>query len=164
MGVLTVVGILIVAGISATIVAIDQDLVAVNLMGIDNLDIHEPIGAYNKIDVDDFRDRYPVLDAEFQKIPHINDIKYGIYETKYSADDVMDDYDNLLSSLGYGLKKRGFTVFVFPFKYCGYLKVGVAVGILATDQILGYDTLVLYTTGSSLHYNDIANYFDGKRS
>lgn len=162
MGALTVVGILIIAGICATIVAIDQDLVAVNLMGIDNLDLHEPIGAYNKIGIDDFRDRHPMLDAEFQKIPHINDIKYGIYETKYSANDVMDDYDNLLSSLGYGLQKRGFTVFVFPFKYCGYVKWGVAVGILATDEIPGYDTLVLYTTGLSLHYNDIRNYFDEK--
>ena len=162
---IAVVGIILLISIGAiVVVAVDQDYVAVNLMGMDNLDLHEPIGSYSQFDVDDFIEQYPLLNDEIQKIPHVNDIKKGIYVTKYSADDVLDDYHDTLTDLGYGLQKHGHTVFVFPFNYRGYVKFGTAVGILVTDAIPGSDTLVLYTTGYSLHYNDIANYFEEERN
>ena len=161
---LVIAGIIVLISISAiAVIAIDQDYVAVNLMGMTNLETHEPIGSYNQFDIDDFSDQYSTLNTEFQKIPHINDIKKSIYVTQYSADDVMDAYHDQLTGLGYGLQKRGHTVFVFPFRYCGYVKLGTAVGIIVTDDIPGFDTLVLYTTGSSLHYHDISNYFEKNR-
>lgn len=153
-------GIILLISISAiVVVAVDQDYVAVNLMGVTNLETHEPIGSYNEIDINDFVESYPGLYDEFVKIPHINDTKKSIYLTRYSADDVMDAYHDQLTGLGYSLQKHGHTVFMYPFKYCGYLKLGTAVGILVTDEFPGFPTLVFYTTGSSLHYNDISNYF-----
>lgn len=162
-----IVGIIIILLISVSAivaVAIDQDYVAVNLMGVTNLETHEPIGSYNEIDIDDFVESYPLLYDEFVKIPHINDIKKSIYLTRYSADVVMDAYHNELTDLGYSLQKYGHTVFAFPFNYRGYVKFGTAVGILVTDAVPSFDTLVLYTTGSSLRYQDISNYFKEKQN
>lgn len=144
------------------LVAVDQDYLAVNLLGVDNRDIYPPIGSNNSIDLDYIVEQFPQIENEFNKIPHIKDIKYGVFQTKCSPDDIYDYYMETLEGHGFGLMKHGYTVFIYPFTYMGFQKLGTAVGILISDELPGFDTIVFYSTGSILEFNDISNYLENK--
>ncbi len=171
---ITVAGVVILTVLGGSFVAIDQDFIPAGFIGIDNLDLHEPIGCRYTMDMDALKDEYPLVWDEVSRIPHINELKCGIYETKYSVNMVMNDYQDILQNHGYSMIKKGNDYFSYPimfkgekvgymdiqYYFIGFQKLGTAVGILISDEIPGYDTFVLYTTGYAGHYQDIDNYIN----
>jgi len=119
------------------------------------LEIQEPIGNAEEINIDEPMDKYP----EIKSIPYIDKLKYKVYGVDESMDAVANDYQKKLENNGYSVKyegiiyKRG-----TPFQYHGFLKGFTAIVIIMTSDgnvSFGHETMVLYTTGSVFDYREI---------
>ena len=119
------------------------------------LEIQEPIGNAEEINIDEPMDKYP----EIKNIPHIYKLKHRLYRTDVSMDAVANDYQKKLEDNGYTLKYDGIIYYKgIPFQYYGFLKGFTMIGIIMTSAenvSFGHETMVLYTTGSVFDYNRI---------
>ena len=125
----------------------------------DFLEVREPVGRSEEIDIANFMKEYP----ELEDIPNLENINSGIYGTDASVDTVANDYKNKLESEGYSLKYEGTgTHGGSDFQYYGYLKGITAVGIVTTSDTNGkfeHDTVVMYTTGNAFDYQQILEWY-----
>lgn len=120
------------------------------------LEIQEPIGNAEEIDIDEYLRQYP----EIKDIPSLDKVKYKVYGTDESTVNVANDYKQKLKENGYNVKYEG-TIYKFgmALNYYVYLKGLTAVGIVTTSDAkgtFGHETMVLYTTGNILNYMEIA--------
>ena len=123
------------------------------------LEVREPIGRSEEIELSSFMQEYP----ELEEIPNIENINCGVYGTEAHSDAVFYDYKNRLENDGYVLKYEGTgTHDGSDFHYYGFLKGITAVGIVTTSDTDGkfeYDTVVMYTTGNAFDYKDILEWY-----
>ena len=123
------------------------------------LEVREPIGRSEEIDISSLMQEYPGL----EDIPNLENINHGVYGTDASADAVAYDYKNRLRNDGYGLKYEGTGSHDgSDFHYYGFLKGITAVGIVTTsdtDEKFEYDTVVMYTTGNAFDYQEMLEWY-----
>jgi hypothetical protein len=119
------------------------------------LEIKEPIGSAEEININKTIDKYP----EIKNIPYIYKLKHELYRTDVSMDAVANDYQKKLEDNGYTLKYDGIISYKgIPYQYYGFLKGFIMIGIIMTSAenvSFGHETMVLYTTGSVFDYNRI---------
>lgn len=123
------------------------------------LEVQEPIGDAEEIDIDEPIKKYP----EIKDIPYIDKLKYKIYGTNESIDAVANDYKIKLENNGYRVLYEG-KVYKkeIPFQYYGFLKGFTAVGIIMTSDknvSLNHKTMVLYSTGSAFDYRNLIMWY-----
>ncbi len=122
--------------------------------------IKQPIGNYEKIDIDSYLETYP----ELANLPNLDKIKHVAYGTDESNDAVISDYKQELENEGYSLKYEGISNFgEKPFEYYGFLKGITAVVIIVTEdnnEEFDYESIVLYTTGNALDYKEILDLYE----
>lgn len=124
-----------------------------DVLGFSTLEVKEPIGPnMTQLQINQLKEKYPEIDKLLNEIPHLYEIKYGVYETESPIQNVLNNYDSRLRAEGYTRLVNGSLYFMMPLFYWGYLKGATAVGIVMTDYALGHDTLVLYTTGPAGTY------------
>lgn len=123
------------------------------------LEIQEPIGKTEEIDIVEPLKKYP----EIKDIPYIDKLKYKIYGSDELMDDIANDYKNKLKNKGYRILYEG-TIYrkEIPFQYYGFIKGFTAVGIIMTSDknvSLNHQTMVLYSTGSALDYRKLIMWY-----
>ena len=122
------------------------------------MSVKEPIGNAVALNADSYIEAYP----ELEDIPNLDKIKYKIYGTDESASIIANDYKQKLQKEGYSVKYAG-TVELeeMSFEFTGYLKGLTVVGIITSEdgEEFGYNTIVLYTTGSALDYMEILDWY-----
>jgi len=126
------------------------------------LDVKEPPGTYVEINAEDFIEEYP----EINDMPNLDKIKYKAYGTDESLDYIASYYKEKMEKEGYNLIEEG-TAYLDGknVQYYGFLKGLTAVGILLVSgayQEIGYNTMVIYTTGSALDYRDILEWYQNQ--
>lgn len=120
------------------------------------LEIKEPIGNAQEINVEESIERYSL---PIKEIPTFENVKYKIYGTNQGKSVIEADYKDELKSEGYELKYSGTqNIKGFDITYYGFIKGLTAVVILTTSDDIyldEYETLVLYSTGSVFDYAEI---------
>ena len=91
-----------------------------------------------------------------ESIPELDGIKFGVYETELSTEEVMQGYRNSLVPDGYRIYNElegDETFFAYNYSYAVYLKGITAIGIVSfsADDI----TYVVYAIGSGFDLNTI---------
>jgi hypothetical protein len=123
------------------------------------LEVKEPIGEAEEIDIDDQFNKYPKI----REIPFIDKLKYRVYGTDKSMESVADNYIEKLENEGYRLLYDGIVYRdEIPYYYYGFLKGFTAVGIIMTSDknvSLNHETMVLYTTGNALDYRNLLRWY-----
>ena len=156
------------AAIGAGAYAIQEDLVPVKIGEYTNLEVMVPETAEASLTViteEDICEEFPSLDGKLFMVPHINDIEYKVYETDASVEVIFEDYRDSLTEQGYVLHYTGNeTVYGCNVQYNGYLKGPLtAVGIMITDDMENYNTIVGYVTGLSQDLKDMIGWFQESR-
>jgi len=120
------------------------------------LEIKEPIGMTEEIDIEKTIEEYSL---PVEEIPSFENVKYKIYGSDKSKGVIEADYIDELTDEGYTLKYRGTkNVKGFDLKYYGFIKGITAVVIVTTSDdnyIKDHETLVLYSIGSVFDYAKI---------
>jgi len=123
------------------------------------MEVKQPIGEAEEINIDEHLYKHP----EIRNFPYIDKFKYKVYGINRTVDAVSNDYKSQLEDEGYKLLYEGVAYKdEIPLKYYGFLKGLTGVGIVITDDeniTLGYETMVLYTTGNALDYRKIFNWY-----
>ncbi len=123
------------------------------------LPVKEPVGTIGSIEIDNFIEEY----KKITDIPDIEDLKYKIYISEATPDNIIQNYQYQLENEGYKLKYRGITTKKgIEFEYYGFAKGITAIGLLITDeidQLVSQKTTILYTTGSVFDYKDIISWY-----
>ena len=123
------------------------------------MEVKKPIGEADEINIDEHINKHP----EIRNFPHIDKLKYKVFGTNRSIEDISEDYKNKLRNEGYKLLYEGVAYRdEIPFEYYGLIKGLTGVGIILTcdeNVTLNYKTMVLYTTGSVLDYRKILNWY-----
>lgn len=119
------------------------------------LSIQEPVGNAAEIKMADLIEDIP----ELASIPNLEKVESAAYGTDATVDAVINDYTTKLLSEGYNVEYDG-TVEIAgkSYSFVGLLKGITAVGIVITNELseeMDYETVVLYTTGNALDYQDI---------
>jgi hypothetical protein len=124
----------------------------------DFLEVKEPIGNITELDVSSYLESYP----ELADVPNLDKIKYAAYGTDQESSGIMNEYQQRLEDEGYNLEYDGaITIEGQAVRYMGFLKGLTAVGIIMTeDEDIGYETVVLYTTGNALDYQDMIQWLE----
>jgi len=126
------------------------------------LDINTPPGTYSELNTNELIENYP----EVNDMPNLDKIKYKAYGTDGSVESIASYYQEKLEKEGYKLLREG-TLHLDgkTFQYYGFLKGLTVVGILLTpdaENETGYGTMVVYTTGSALDYQEILNWYENQ--
>jgi len=125
------------------------------------LEVKEPIGNYETIDVSQVMDDYPDL----ADMPNLEKIQYAAFGTDAATDTINQDYEQQLSTEGYNLEySETVELDGVYFEVKGYLKGLTAVATLTTDTPLedyDYNSVVLYATGNALDFQEILNWYQG---
>lgn len=123
------------------------------------MDVKAPYGDSVELDISNYMKEYP----EFEGIPNLDKIKYSAYGTDESIDTVVSKYKEQLQGEGYAVKYEGLMNFEGrQFRVIGFLKGLTAVGVVITDDAdddFGYDTVVLYATGSAFDFQEILEWY-----
>jgi hypothetical protein len=123
------------------------------------LEIQEPIGKTEEIDINESLNKYP----EIKDVPYIDKLKYKIFGSDEPLDDVANDYKNKLKNKGYRVLYEGIVYRKeIPFQYYGFIKGFTAVGIIMTSDknvSLNHETMVLYSTGSAFDYRNLIMWY-----
>jgi hypothetical protein len=123
------------------------------------MDVKAPYGDSVELDVSTYIDEYP----EFEDIPNLDKIKHSAYGTDESVNTVVSNYKQQLQGEGYSVKYEGTMDFEGrQFRVVGFLKGLTAVGVVVTDDAddeFGYDTVVLYATGSAFDFQEILEWY-----
>ena len=126
------------------------------------MQVPEPIGCTGEINIESYMNEYP----DIKGIPRLDDIKYKIFSSDASLETVANHYKYKLKNDGYRIDYEGvITKKGITFHYYGFVKGITAVGILLTDdieEIFGYETAVLSTTGDIYAYKDIVSWCKSK--
>ncbi len=126
------------------------------------LDVKEPAGDYVELNTEEYLEEYP----EINEIPNLDKIKYQAYGTDESVESVESYYEEKLRKEGYGLIREGrVSLSGKTFQYYGFLKGLTAVGVLlvsGAEEEVGYDTMVVYTTGSAFDYKEILEWYQNQ--
>jgi len=140
-----------------------------DIAGFSTLEVIPPAGNYTTITMGNIVEMYPKTMDILYEIPHLNDIRYQIYLTNASLDDVADQYNRQLSAKGYSCLYSGkvdvgnVTEGIIPLYYYGYTKGITAVGVVMTDY-LPTNNAILYTTGHADYYRDIIPWLEEKKA
>ena len=126
------------------------------------LDVKEPPGTYLEINTEDLIEKYP----EISDMPNLDKIKYKAYGTDESVESIANYYEEKLKKDGYTPVRDG-TAYLDgkTFQYYGFLKGFTAVGVLlvsGANEEIGYDTMIIYTTGSALNYKEILDWYQNQ--
>ena len=123
------------------------------------LEVQEPIGKAEEINIDEPMKKYPKL----KDIPYIDKLKYKVYGTDEPLDVVANDYKEKLENDGYHVLYEGIIYREeTPFQYYGFIKGFTAVGIIMTSYknvSLNHTTMVLYSTGSAFDYRNLIMWY-----
>lgn len=115
----------------------------------------EPVGAVGSIEIDNFIRKY----GEITEISVIENLKYKIYISEASPDNIIENYKYQLKNEGYELRHQGITTKRgIEFQYFGFVKGITSIGLIITDdidQVISQKTTILYTTGSIFNYQKI---------
>ena len=122
------------------------------------LNVQKPVGNTTEIKMTDLIKDIP----EIASVPNLDKVESAAYGTDASDEDVINDYISKLTKEGYSIEYNG-TVEIAgkSYRFVGLLKGLTAVGIVTTNDYseeIGYNTVVLYTTGNALDYQDIINW------
>ena len=126
-----------------------------------NLSVKKPAGTSTIMDVACYMQEYPELD----EIPNLDKITYEVYSTDALANSVKNEYKQQLETEGYNLYREGsISVDGADFKFTAYLKGLTAVAIIVAENCEAFDddTMVLYTTGNALDYQEILDWYNNQ--
>lgn len=127
------------------------------------LPLEEPAGTIGSIEIDNLIEEY----KEISDIPDIEDLKYKLYISEATPENIINNYKYLLKQKGYKLQYRGIiNKNGIDFEYYGFTEGITAIGILITDeidQLISEKTTILYTTGSIFDYQDIISWYKTSR-
>lgn len=119
----------------------------------------DPVGSVGSIEINNLMEQYKKITG----IPDIEDLKYKLYISEASPDNIIENYKYQLKQKGYKLEHRGvITKKGIEFEYYGFTEGITAIGLLITDeidQIVSQKTTILYTTGSIFDYQDIISWY-----
>ena len=137
-------------------VAVDQGYIPIG----PTLQVERPIG-YTKLCTSCYEEKYEdILD----QIPNLDKIKYDVFGSDNTYLEIFVDYKQKLEADGFHEETSGIkTVKGIEVRYYGFLKGITAVGIgiaLGSDVDLPYESVVLYTTGSALDYQEIIDWYN----
>lgn len=124
------------------------------------LQIQEPIN-YQQVCGSCLEEKYRnVLD----EIPNLDKIKYEVYISSSNRIEVANDYIQKMTNDGYNLEYQGMkTVYGVDVYYYGFVKGITVVGIaISNGADIGYpeaNSIILYTTGNALDYQEIINWY-----
>jgi len=126
------------------------------------LSVKPPIGNIEEIQINQYFEKYP----ELNDIPNLDKIVYEVFGTDESMDSVLNNYEKELKNEGYSLKYKG-TGYATgkSFKYIGYQKGLIAVGIIVSDEAyedINYETVVLYMTANCFDFVPLLNWYQEK--
>jgi hypothetical protein len=125
----------------------------------ETLTVEEPIEG-KPVDIETYEQRYKNITME---IPNYDKIKKQLYESDYTAFEIYLDYKQKLEQEGYHQEKIGSTeINEIPVKYYSFLKGLTAVAfiiVLGEDIGRGCESVVLYTTGNALDYQEIIEWY-----
>jgi len=125
------------------------------------METKEPAGNFEELGIGSFARYYPKIAND----PVLDKFKYKIYGTDASQSEVIEDYDERLSSEGYSLEyKDDERINGFRLRSYGYVKGLTGVGIIVLTNVrlfFGHRTVVFYSTGSVFDYMDLLDEYGG---
>jgi len=123
------------------------------------LSVKPPIGNIEEIQIDQYKEKY----QELSDIPNLDKIVYEVFGTDESMDSVLSNYEKELRDDGYSLKYKGSGYATAKnFKYVGYQKGLIAVGIIISDEAyedINYETVVLYMTANCFDFIPLLEWY-----
>lgn len=124
------------------------------------LPLEKPVGTLGSIEINNFIEEY----KEITGIPDIEDLKYKLFISEATPENIIENYKYQLKQKGYKLQQRGITTKKgIDLEYYGFTKGITAIGLIITDeinQLLDQKTTILYTTGSVFDYKDIIDWYE----
>ena len=123
------------------------------------LAVKEPVGNYVEMDASSYIQEYP----ELNEIPNLEKVKYEVFGTDAPRESIKNSYAQQLEGERYSLYREGFiNIDGENFEFLAYLKGITAVVIIISEdgELLNQDTLVLYTTGNALDYQEILDWYN----
>jgi len=153
---IAIVSIILIAGIGITGYLISEDYIPVFL------DTEEPLAVSSHASITDYEKRYQPF---IQQIPGIDKITYEVYVSRATAEEIMTDYYEKLTSKGYRYQVNYSGIKIaegIQITFESYLKGGTAVVIAMTAAVnldIEGRTIVLYTTGAAWDYERIYEWY-----
>jgi hypothetical protein len=147
-----------VIGGASTIVAVDQGYIPIT----QTLQIERPVG-YTKLCTSCYEEKYQEI---LSQVPNLDKIKYEVFGSDNTYLEIYVDYKQKLEKEGYQEHTVGSKeIEGVHIRYYGFLKGITVAGIAIAsgkDVNLPYESIVLYTTGSALDYQEIIDWYNQK--